>query len=318
MPTATDHDLNIKETYGMKRNRNAALWFVLLLLVNVIFFFLTVKGNSVSFDEDLFAIRDTASVTSIEIIEDSKKLVLTRNPEGWILNGEYPADEGLRRLLMSILMRVQVKKPVEVEKADVKTVIVHGARPMNFEVWGNLTKTRTFFSMSSGEAVYEVAIPGYNEYLGGIFELNEDQWRDRLLIDGSWRTIQKLSLDYLGSDEKDFLILFDENFFKVESVPEIDSAAVIGYLNQFQVFQINEWISDGRFPRYDSLSRMPPLATLTIETINQQDPAVLDIYPALEEESFHLATDHDGNMMVVDKKRIDAILAERTGFEAVD
>ena len=182
-------------------------------------------------------------------------------------------------------------------------------------MWGNATKTKTYASLEGSEESYEIYIPGYNEYVGGIFELHPDQWRDRLVLNGSWRTIQNLEINYRDKAREDIIINFEEEFFEVAGVSSLDSTAVIDYLNQFQYFQANEWISKGRFMRYDSLSKMPPLATLKIETINTTDPIWVEIFPKINGESFHLAQTYDGSMMVIDQSRVKNILAKRTLFQ---
>ena len=172
--------------------------------------------------------------------------------------------------------------------------------------------------MDDEEEVYQVQIPGYNEYVGGIFELNKDQWRDRLVLNDSWRTIQKLQLDYQDESKQDLTISFDKDFFLVEGVQQLDSNLVVNYLNQFQYFQANEWISKGRFPRYDSLSAMPVLAKLTIESINYDLPILLEIYPKLPGDRIYLVMTYDESMFVVDDQRMSQILLENKDFEIAD
>lgn len=301
------------------RNQRLVILFLFLLAANIGFLLLGGKSSQVSFEENLFVLTDTASVETIRIQNEDTDVSLQRNPLGWELNETYPADEGLRRLFMSIMQRVQVKKPVDIDIPETAaSVTISGSNPLAFQAWGNLTKTRTYFSMNNGKNVYEVIIPGYNEYLGQIFELKKDQWRDRLVFNGSWRTIQELTLDYVGADENDFTIRFDESFFKVDLIQAIDSNAVVDYLNQFQYFEVNEWISQGRFARYDSLSRMPPLASLTIYDINLREPVIFDMFPSLKNEPFHLVADQQGNLMVIDRKRMLGILRKRSDFMAID
>ena len=258
------------------KNKKLLGVFVLLLISNLIFLFVRGKSSGVSFNEQKFALMDTAGVSFIKL----NNIKLSRGPQGhWLVDEEYAVDPNLDRLLFSILNRVRVQKPVEVPQEEGIKVEISGDQPMTFHVWGNPTKTRTYFSMDDEEEVYQVQIPGYNEYVGGIFELNKDQWRDRLVLNDSWRTIQKLQLDYQDESKQDLTISFDKDFFLVEGVQQLDSNLVVNYLNQFQYFQANEWISKGRFPRYDSLSAMPVLAKLTIESINYDLPILLEIYP---------------------------------------
>lgn len=296
------------------KNRTRVIILVLLLLANISFLFFTKSESGVSFEEDLFVVADTAGISAVTIDQGARQIALTEMGKGWLVNKQYPADERLMKVLLSILSRVQVKKPAAADPEDSTVVSISGNDPMSFYVWGNPTKTRTYFSLEGSGAAYEVTIPGYNEYIGGIFELNADQWRDRLVMNESWRTIQDLRLDYLGSEENDFSIRFDQHFFRMDQVNQIDSSAVVDYLNQFQYFEANEWISSGRFPRYDSLVKKRPLATLKIESINSEYPIILDIYPRLGDDPFHVMMDREEAMMAVDQRRVRGILQKPEYF----
>ena len=111
-------------------------------------------------------------------------------------------------------------------------------------------------------------MPGYKDNVVDIFKLHPDQWRDRLMFDGSWRTIQKATLNYTTGDVME--IAFKDKFFLVNDRQPQDSSAVIDYLNQFQYFEANEMISSGRFPQLDSLKDTKPTALLTIEDIKSE------------------------------------------------
>ncbi len=297
------------------KNKKLLGVFLVLLVVNVAFFFVGRKPKGVSFDETRFTLKDTSGIRSIKLNE----VLLSKNDQGqWLVGEQYRVDPNLDRLLISILSRVRVQKPVAVPLEEGVKVQISGSYPMTFHVWGNPTKTRTYFSMEGQDEVYQVQIPGYNEYVGGIFELNEDQWRDRLVLNESWRTIQKLELNYRDDAAQDLRIHFDKDFFLVDGVQRLDSNAVVEYLNQFQYFQANEWLSTGRLEPYDSLSMKPPLATLTIESINQELPMTLEIYPQLPGDRIYLLMTYDESMFVVDDQRMSKILLENKDFAQED
>ncbi|MEO9476157.1 MAG: hypothetical protein ABJG41_11495 [Cyclobacteriaceae bacterium] len=296
-----------------KKNKRLFGLIVLVLIINLVIFLLPGKGSKTTFDEHMFTVADTASVSSVQLTFGDKVVEMNRSDEGWELNGQHRMDEGLRRLLFSIMQRVRVKRPVhEAVKDGVKVKLNNDS----FMVSGNATQTKTYFT-KNGKS-YEVEIPGYRDYLASIFELNADQWRDRLIFNGSWRTIQRLNLDYTESDEKDFEIGFNEEFFNVSGVNKLDSGFVVDYLNQFQYLQANERISRGRFPRYDSLVQTRPLATLTLESINYSAPETLIIYPSLEKEGFNLVKNSIGEMVILDRRRISNMLMSRDDFKLAE
>ncbi|MFY0607173.1 MAG: hypothetical protein JXR10_10675 [Cyclobacteriaceae bacterium] len=293
-----------------RTNQNLLIAFVGLLVVNLVIAFTPKNTKKVSFDENRFAIEEISEIQRVSIGE----LSLTKNGEVWLVNNQYPADPNLIQLLISIMQRVAVKKPVNEYYGETLEVKINDE--VAFSVSSNPTKTKTYFV--AGEERFEVHIPGYNEFLGGIFELAPDQWRDRLLLDASWRTIQELNLNYTDESRRELSISFDENFFTVKDVAQLDSNSVVEYLNQFQVFQVNEWVSEGRFARYDSLAQTSPLANLTISTINSEEPIAIDIFPQYADERFYLARVNDGALMVIDEKRMGSILKSSSDFRLSD
>ena len=295
-------------------------WLLVLLLatvaVNVLLFIVPKKGASIAFEEDIFLVADTASIVSIRLGLNEESILLSRKNKGWVLNQSYSTDPGLVRMLLSIMKHISVKRPVSdpVSTTPVPVSITfEDGQVFPFEVSGNATKTKSYFS--NEKKTYEVEIPGYRDYLAGIFELKTDQWRDRVIFDGSWRTIQQLTLDYNDAQNNDFQISFNETFFKVEGVQRMDSSKVVNYLNEFQNWKANERLSIGKMPKYDSLSSTQPFAILTIESINYTQEQVFYIFAPMKNDGFVLVTNAYGEMMVYDRKRISRILLRRDDFK---
>ncbi len=286
-----------------RQNKTLIVVIVVLLAANVGLMLGKRTTKAVGYDEAAFAVQDTSSVTSIQIGE-----IELKRDNGWFVES-YPADPAFIDHLLNVLLRVRIKKPAGQPQEGVP-ISINGEEPFIFST--NATKTKTFFS--NDEASYEMEIPGFTDYVGGIFELNQDQWRDRLVYNGSWRTIQKLELDYLDSNEQDFTIQFEKDFFRVPGVEAIDTAMLMNYLNQFQYFQANERISPGRIEAMDSLRKTSPVAVLTIEDINFPEPLQMQIFPRRAEDGFHLFLDPSNEMVAIDAPRSGQILREKSDF----
>lgn len=261
----------------------------ILLIANLGLYFGERGSTGLEYDESMFAIQDTVGLTTIRIGEISLK-----KSDIWMV-GESPADPAFMDHLLNILMRVSVKKPIG--ETDEEGILIDIEGQDSFYFGSNETKTKSYF-FKDGEG-YEMEIPGFSDYLGDIFELEEDQWRDRLVYDGNWRTIQKLRMDYTANDQNDFEIAFETEFFKVSGVNVIDTVNLMNYLNQFEYFQANERISRGRIPELDSISASDPVAILTIDDINFPTPFSIQIFERRLEDPFHLMLDGEGEMIVV-------------------
>ncbi|MEQ8629222.1 hypothetical protein [Ekhidna sp.] len=290
----------------MSKSVKYLITIVLLLGANLWLFFSGGSDDSLKTTK-YFSSEDLENVSRFLFVMDEDTTKIERTGEGWILNGEYQADEGFVNTLISVLERVEVGRTIEdwdreiMGRAEVEFDFNSRYR---FQFATNPTKTKTYF-ISEGVAK-EVAVPGYRDNVADIFVLHPDQWRDRLIIDGSWRTIQKLTVD---KQNNDFEITFDDTFFLIDGRTPADSSALVGYLNQFQQFQANEMVSEGRFPHLDSLFGTEPMATISIQDIKREAPYVLQIYPNLDNQGYHLAVDGEGQRMVLDAGRVQRILS---------
>lgn len=277
----------------------------LLLVSNVALYFSGKTKSGLSYDEAQFAVQDTASVASISIGD-----IQLRKESVWMV-GQYPADPAFVDHLLNVLLRVRVKKPIG--EMSVEDAVAISVNNRSFHFKPNDTKTRTYF-IADGQG-YEMEIPGFSDYVGGIFELAADQWRDRLVYNGSWRTIQNLHLDYTAGDADDFRITFEKDFFKMDGIAQPDTTRMMDYLNQFQYFQANERLSPGRVPYLDSIAGTTPLARLTIDDIQLKQPITFTIFPRRPQDGFHLLLDPNGEMIAVDMERTGMILMRHRQFK---
>ena len=280
---------------------------VVLLGVNLWLFFtpgVDVAGSS----EKYFNANELTLASRLTFIVDTDTTKIELTEKGWVVNEVYPADDGFVNTLISILEKVESRQTIENWDHEIHgTVIVEfdfNSR-YHFQFASNLNKTKSYF-LSDGIA-REVVVPGYRDNITDIFTLHPDQWRNRLILDGSWRTIQKVSVE--NNYGENFEISFADTFFLFNGQQPADSTAVVEYLNQFQLFQANEMISTKRFPQMDSLSETNPIATVSIDDIKYNQSTVLKIFPNLTGQSYHLLTDQKGQMMVLGSERVASILS---------
>lgn len=279
-----------------------------LLLVANLWLFLAGDRDATPKAEKYFISEDMEGVSRFLFVQDGDTTKIERSEQGWTLNNQYKADGGFVNTLISVLNRVEVGRTIEDWDREIQGSIEvefdFNSR-YRFQFATNPTKTKTYFI--SDDIAKEVAVPGYRDNVAEIFTLHPDQWRDRLILDGSWRSIQRLEVS--NKTGEDFNIVFDDSFFLVNGETPTDSSGVINYINQFQQFQANEMISSGRFPELDSLASTEPMAILLIDDIKYEDPKTLNIYPGLKNQPYHLAVDENGNRMVIDARRVQQILS---------
>ncbi|WP_162555961.1 hypothetical protein [Reichenbachiella versicolor] len=293
-----------------------------LIVVSVgLFFYDGSNSSSVSFDVDMFQIEDTSSLKSL-IIERFGKKIEIQNPDGWLLNERYAVDPSLIKVTKAIMSQVSIIRPVSRLNFDeIKTdLLTKGAKVTlgtktgvkSFYAGGNATKSVGYFANENLTDIYVVGIPGYENYLSGIFELTLNQWRDRMLFASNWRSIQNLRIKYSNAENLD--IYFDKKFLAVNSVNLLDTAVFMDYLSQYEQFMLNDYLDEGEFPRYDSLSKVEPFATLTLDDIDASRSRNLKIYPLIPKERFYLLKDDSDQMIVVDKGRMEKLMKKGSYF----
>lgn len=290
----------------MNKTQKYAVTIMVLLIANLVLFF---GDNLIGFkeaDTSYFDFSD-GQIEAIQIENSIDSVLLERVEQNWILNGQFEADLSFVNILLSVLDRLEEGRNLKEWKQGPSGRIILRWENGKMDEVGyavNPNRTKTYFI--SGDEIVQVAVPGYRDNVAGIFELHSDQWRDRLVFDGSWRTIQKVNVENGGES---FEIKFSNDFFLLDGENPNDSSAVIDYLNQFQQFQANEMISVGRFKGLDSLSKLKPLAKITLDDIKQELPITFRIYPNEASENYHLVIDSQERWMVIDARRIQQLLS---------
>ena len=305
------------------RVRNIVLLGISLLLIilNLWLFNLKPALVSLNFDPDLFMIRDTTQIEKFQFHSKILDHYFSRQ-EGWKINNKFPSDPNLRKMLFTVSKRVKVSRALTGNEKDQLlkrneemgtsvTLTVDGYE-RSYSVVGNANKTKTYFI--ENQEVYQVDIPGYQDFIASIYELKRDQWRNRLVFNGNWRTIQNMEVIYPEKLDKNLLIRFKKTFYEVDGLTQIDSSAVVAYLNQFEYMQANERISIGFSPAYDSLVQTPPEIIISISDIKYKLPIEIRIFPQLPGQNIRLIMDQDDELMVFESKRILPYFKSRLDF----
>ena len=294
---------------------------LLLIILNLWLFNLKPALVSLSFDPDLFMIRDTTQIEKFQFHSKILDHYFSRQ-EGWKINNKFPSDPNLRKMLFTVSKRVKVSRALtgnekeqllrRNEEMGTSVILTVDGDERSYSVVGNANKTKTYFI--ENQEVYQVDIPGYQDFLASIYELKRDQWRDRLVFNGNWRTIQKMEVIYPEKSDKNLLIRFKETFYEVDDLTQIDSSAVVAYLNQFEYMQANERISFGFSPAYDSLAQTPPEVIISLLDIKYKLPREIRIFPQLPGQNIRLIMDQDDELMIFESKRILPYFKSRLDF----
>lgn len=311
-----------------QRNKNITLLIILSILF-VSSVILTISDKPVKNTiraKNLFTLQDTSRVRKISIVSGDKEIHLLRNSNSWQLNDSFEAEKNIVKVLLSILKDVEVERNVSKDHARAieQELKNHGylvniedenSLLLQFYVKGNDNKTESFMMRYQSQIPYLVNIPGYDSYVAGIFEIPANDWRDRTILNASWRSIQQLHIQYQHHPEYDVNIKFDFNFLSIDGVEKLDTTKMMHYLAQYNPLQADRYIDQGQYRKYDSLLNTTPTVKISVRDIKPENTKSMEFFPAFSGDPMMLAyIPEDKQMVLFESKRIKNIFAIKDDF----
>lgn len=262
----------------MQRKRNIQLLFALACLVVAIAllsFFLNRKEDAV--DVNLFRVADFTQIDKVVLTKKGKPIELKFDGSRWTVNNQL-ADRRMIDVLFATLQQAQPKRPVAESIQDsVNTLLekdgalvslfVGDEIQKEFFVGGNTTKTQTYFKDKNEEKSYVMVIPGYRVYTGGVFELDETDWKDKYVFSFNWRNFQSLKSSTRNSKD-DFEIAMGKTYYEVKGVSSIDTTKLNDFLDAVSLLTVDQYIKSEKAPEYDSLLATQPIVKLEVSDVS--------------------------------------------------
>jgi hypothetical protein len=313
-----------------QKHKNIGLMVILVILM-ISYIILAVTGNksnSTIENSELFAVQDTAQVDLISIDSKGEKIRLQKENGIWTLNDAYKAEQNIVRVLLSILKDVKVIRNVPKSQEDnissmikeqgfLVDVSTNGKTIQSFYASGNDNKTVSYMMPADATKPMIVNIPGYESYVAGIFEIPANDWRDRTILSTSWRSLQKLEVDFAQYPEYSFTIEFRFNFLNIEGIDNLDTVRMMSYIEQFNYLQADRYLAVKQNARYDSLLQTPETVTISVTDINPKNSKTIKFYPLIPDDPMMLGyVKEDEQMVLFQASRIQGLFAVKEEFEA--
>lgn len=213
----------------MKNNK--VIIVLAVVLVAIATFFYISKNNVVQGTMDDmegaksdFAIKDTASITKIFIVDaQGVSVTLKKSKNSWLVDDKYIARPDNIRLLMKTFSRIDVRYPVA--KAAFNNVIRDIAtKATKVEIYqGEDVPSKIYYvgdATNDNQGTYMVLetegvkstvpfimyIPGNYGYLTSRFFTEAQQWRDAVVFKYAPEAIKSIEINYLETPEQSFII----------------------------------------------------------------------------------------------------------------
>ncbi|MGL5890766.1 MAG: hypothetical protein ACRC3B_12815 [Bacteroidia bacterium] len=182
----------------MKKNVFPLL--IVAALAGIVIWLVTRDNEGTTLDKELrdFAVADTAAVTKVFFAtKQPKELTLTRETNGWMVNGKYPVRPDAMRILLHTIHDLAVKEPVsragkeniikQLATGGVKVEIYQGDKLAKVffvgsetpDMLGTYMLLRDVESNKNSSEPFVMELKGFNGYLTPRFSVNADDWRER-------------------------------------------------------------------------------------------------------------------------------------------
>jgi len=288
-----------------------------IILVALTYF--GVKNDTIEVDKSLFKVADQTKIDRVILKKGSEQIELHYKGSKWMLNNSHEADRQLIQVFFATLLQAEPHRPVALRQRDsVHQRMVNTGTEVklfegevlvkNFLVSGNDRKSETYYELAGESAPYLVTIPGYRVYVAAIFELTSLDWRDKRIFNFNWQNFKKLTADNQQNETENMVISFQDKFFGLEGMPEVDTTKLNDYLDAVSLVQAVRFIPIGESERYDSLLATTPYCTIEVTDIANRS-YLLNLYEPQKQDAVILGKMGDGQALII--SRDDFIRVDR-------
>jgi hypothetical protein len=273
----------------MQRNKNIRLLISLIALsIATALLFLFGNPNRSDIDKTIFKVKDQNTIDKVVFESAKGKVELKFDGAKWKVNSTHEADGQLVTVFFASILQAEPKRKItgvqqdsikqRMAKSGVKVSLMEdGKLEKEFWVSGNNQKTEAYFQLAN-EVPYFVTIPGYRVYVASIFELTENEWRDKRVFNFNWQNFKSLKSHLPQQPAQDFTISFANKLFGIEEVAVADTTKLSNYLESIFNLQADRILSQEEASTYDSLFATSPLFEIEIQDIAKKIFG-LKIYP---------------------------------------
>ena len=235
-------------------SKNIALlsvWIILIILTVLAYHYNPYEKKSTTFNKEFFAVESAAeNIQKIELKAADFENTLEKQEKVWTVNNKYLLDASMQQVFLALLEQVSIQRPITGENANVirehvldsgVQVNIYGNEGIlqSYTVGGDFTAMKSYFVQD--EDVFVVQLPGYQSYVAGIFEVPENDWRDRVIFDGIWQDMVSLKINRPNDEVVEFK--YDNRLMRIQN-QKTDTAAVMNFVERFNYFFVDQFLPE--------------------------------------------------------------------------
>ncbi|GAB4290378.1 MAG: hypothetical protein Kow0068_15820 [Marinilabiliales bacterium] len=299
----------------MKKNKILFLAVIIMAIISIILLIFKNPKSTIDENKRDFAIKDTASITKIFMVNKSNdKVLLTREKNYWVVNNKHKARKDAIAILMKTLYNMDVKAPVSKSKHNTVIRMLSG-QSTKVEVYSNDKLMKTFYVggptpdhlgtymlLEGADYPFIIHIPGFNGYLSTRFFLEEHLWRSPEIFNYKFNEIASISCINGASPDKSFTVFNhgDNTYsmidYKKNNVEKFDTMSVKHYIAFFKDVSYQALLPDFDENKKDSILNSIPYYTLIVEDIEGNKTTLKTFLMP----NYEKITDNNGNLLDYD------------------
>jgi len=278
----------------MKKYLNYILIASVLVIIALVLF-LKDKPGTLKVDTDAFAVKDTASITSIKINDGKNMVVLEKVGSNWQVNRQFSAKPKSIRALLGLLTSLEINSPVAKGmkasvirsfKSKAVTVLIESEDKIlkAYQITeDDSLKIGSFMLLKDDKEPYLVRVPGFDGRISKLFPCDVQFWRDKAIFKYKPADILSIEVVYPARPKASFVYLFNDfNNLEIKSlngnkIVKINKEMARAYLLNFSSVSYETQVKWHAKEIFDSLKHEKPYCQITVKNALNQ-PNLLKTY----------------------------------------
>lgn len=271
-------------------------WFFALLVIAGYFLLFRYKHGTINPSIKEFAVKDTSSITSFILSNDSIKLTLNRTEKVWLLNNSYKIRSGAVQSFFNVINRLKASSPIPKSVADSLEEEID-SKGINVKVFDNenIIKEYNVYStntlnlgtigkLKDADVGFTLQIIGFNDDISRLFVLDQDYWKSNKLFIADINQISKIDVEIPDNPEKSFSITLSEKNIQLKAtyfdktMDAFDTSRVVNFIMGLTNLSFDKLLNKSTLEDRAAIVLSQPSQIFTISLINK-NKLVLKTYP---------------------------------------
>jgi hypothetical protein len=296
---------------------------VALCCIAAVIYFAGRADGRLEVDKNLFKNYDLKQIDEVKLESKDGKVELKFNGSKWTVNEQFNADASMIEVLFATLQQSEPKRAVPSSLRDsvskglkqngVKvSLLSSGNKEIGFYAGGNVQKTQGYFCLEGEEDTpYLMTIPGYRVYVSGIFELDQKNWKDKLVFGFNWRNFEKLEARFPENPQHGFNVALNDSYFGIEGLTAVDTAKLNDFLDDVSLLTADEFMDQSVF---NNVPKPPAAMIITVKDIAQRAYTLELFSPTSTAGTKVAGLINETQWAFFDPERVENILKRRDFF----